>query len=78
MTGGPGSDIFQFNKGHGSDVIADWTDGIDLISFRSGPRNYYDLSFNEKDEGVWISYSGGKVLIQNFGIHDIEASDFIF
>ena len=82
LIGNAGDDVFGFHFGHGDDIIADFTDGDDLIDIR-----FFDLSgFDElvvasDSDGVTIdlmAHGGGTIRLEGFAIADLDAGDFLF
>ena len=86
LRGEQGADLFVFERGHGEDYIADFSDGEDLIMFRG-------LNLNSKDEvlnnahawdegvGVWIDlrpFGGGTLSLGGLPRESFDRSDFVF
>ena len=80
LLGGAGSDTFIFASGHGDDVIADFTDGEDLIDLTGlGIASFSDLAVSTDPRGVMIdlaAHGGGTILLERFDPADLDASDF--
>ena len=82
LYGDEGSDIFIFNAGHGDDTIIDFTnddDQIDLSSFNLSGFDELTISSVSNDVEIDLSeHGGGTILLQNFEIGDLDATDFLF
>ena len=82
LTGGGGADIFLFDYEHGNDTILDFTNEEDLIDLTAFDLvGFDDLTLSSASNGVKIDLSvhdGGTILLQDFDIADLDASDFIF
>ena len=82
LNGGPDDDIFVIAPGGGNDTITDFTDGddnIDLSAFED-IASYNDLSMEQHEGDVVIDLSGqggGTIVLSNFDISNLDASDFI-
>ena len=82
LHGGPGNDVFLFEAGDGEDVIADFTDAedrIDLTSFAL--PGFGELALEAVPNGVKIHLPaphGGTILLEDFGITNLDATDFLF
>lgn len=78
MSGGEGEDVFLFGAGSGDDVILDFEQG-DTIAFDSTlGLDFEDLDFLDAASGVFISWDGGRVLLEGVTQAAIEESDFDF
>lgn len=75
-------DIFVFDVGHGEDYILDFADNedkIDLSAFNLS--GFDDLTLSSASGHVTMDLSGhggGTILLQNFDMSDLDATDFIF
>ena len=83
LTGGGGVDVFVFGAAHGADVLMDFTDGVDRIDLGELDlsRGYDDVRATAVAGGVRIDLSahgGGTIMLQNFDLADLDASDFLF
>ena len=80
MEGGTGDDIFSFDSGHGDDIIADFTDGDDVINLISfGLSGFDELVVSSDSNGVTIdlvAHGGGTIRLEGFDIADLDAGDF--
>ena len=82
LYGDEGSDVFIFGDGHGDDRILDFTndeDQIDLSAFNlSGFDNLSIISISDSVEIDLSEHGGGSILLKDFDIADLDASDFLF
>ncbi len=82
MEGGTGDDRFSFDSGHGDDIIADFTDGDDVINLISfGLSGFDELVVSSDSDGVTIDLmanGGGTIRLEGFDIADLDAGDFLF
>ncbi len=75
-------DVFVFGAGHGDDIIFDFAnheDKIDLSAF--GLSGYDELTVASTPGSVTIDLSehgGGTILLQDFDIANLDATDFLF
>lgn len=84
LTGGAGDDVFAFVEGNGNDVIADFTDGDDLIDFSglAGVSSINDLVIADDGADLILYYGTNDTLTLsgetgNLGT-TITDADFIF
>ncbi|MBX9699625.1 MAG: hypothetical protein K2X74_09315 [Acetobacteraceae bacterium] len=84
LVGGTGADIFRFGDNEGSDTIADFTDGVDLIKLSApGIANIGDLSIADDGAGnAVISFvsngDASQITLLGVAAASLSASDFIF
>ena len=83
LTGAAGADAFVFGPDHGNDVIADFTNGEDVIDLSafSTIADFSDLTITSDENAVTIhlgAHGGGTILLQGFTIADLDAEDFRF
>ena len=87
MDGGIGADIFIFAPGHGDDIIPHFSitnaDQIDLTAFDLS--GFDDLSITSIANRITIdvmielsAHGGGTILLEDYDIANLDASDFIF
>ena len=82
LHGGEGADIFHIDIDGGDDVVSDFTDGedrIDLAAFNL--TGFHELTISSDADSVTIDLSahgGGTVLLEDFDIANLDASDFFF
>ena len=83
LKGGKDNDTFIFLAGDDStDIIADFTNGEDLIDL----ADFSGVSFNDlvisADSGNCIidltGHDGGRIVLRKFNVSDLDASDFLF
>ena len=83
LSGGADDDTFVFAPGNGDDTITDFTDGddkIDLSAF-ADITSVDDLSMDQQEGDVVIDLSGqdgGTIIVSDFDIANLDASDFLF
>ena len=83
LSGGPDDDTFVFAPGDGDDTIADFGNGDDRIdvSVFADITSFNDLSMEQQGDNVFIDLSGqggGTIVVSDFDIADLDASDFMF
>ena len=83
LSGGPDEDTFVFAPGGGDDTIMDFEnrdDRIDLSAF-TDINSLDDLSMEQQGNDVVVDVSrqgGGTIILSDFDITHLDASDFIF
>ena len=84
LEGGEGDDTFVFGLRHGNDTIADFTDGEDRMDFNelnlSSHSDVTSATTSRSDGSVHIDLSrfgGGTIILLNFDIADLNASDIL-
>lgn len=77
--GGSGTDKFVFKAGSGSDTIADWQDGVDIIDFsmNADVAAIDDLVVTDDGSDARISFGGNSILVLG-AAGQIEETDFDF
>ncbi len=81
LVGGPGADVFVVGPGEGQDTVTDFTDGedrIDLTAF--GLAGMDDLTTTTTTDGVALDLTdsgGGTILLADFAMANLDATDFI-
>lgn len=79
LTGGRGDDIFVFNRGHGDDVITDFTAGDDHIRILNGADNLADLTFETQGADVLVSFADVSILVEDITLAALQDADnFLF
>lgn len=79
LTGGRGTDTFVFQKGHGNDIITDFTIGEDVIQIGRGASRMGQLDFEQQGDDVLVSFANVTILVQNTTVDDLNTSDnFLF
>ncbi|MYH68777.1 MAG: calcium-binding protein, partial [Gammaproteobacteria bacterium] len=76
-------DVFVFDVGHGNDVIYDFVDNEDKIDLSAFHLSGFDdlFLFSDSFWGTTISLSahgGGTIMLFQFDIGNLDASDFLF
>jgi Ca2+-binding RTX toxin-like protein len=75
LTGGADADLFAFaGNESGSDTIADFEDGVDLLLI-SGATN---VNVEDTANGALISFGDATVLLSGVAAADLSAADFLF
>ena len=86
LYGGDGDDVFVFEPGHGTDNIADFTDGDDVIVLRGFGLSKSDVMSGNiagpwsEGTGVWIDltgHGGGRIEIGGLDFNNLDGSDFL-
>ncbi|MDO9526029.1 MAG: calcium-binding protein, partial [Gemmobacter sp.] len=78
LVGGAGADQFTFNTGDGSDVVADFEDGLDLIRIGIGAETFGDITVSDSGLNTVISFSDVQVTLLAFDHLLIDSTDFLF
>ena len=85
LTGGAGADLFSYKlePAFGRDTIKDFTDGEDQIDLRhSGVSGFDAVSATQEGSNVEIALSSqngrGTIVLEDFNLSDLDASDFVF
>ena len=82
LDGGIGMDTFIFAPGHGEDAITDFRNGQDVIDISAfGLAGFDDLAVSPGAVGAVIDltqHGGGTILLEEFDIAGLDASDFLF
>lgn len=83
LTGGAGADVFHFGVLHGSDVITDFEDGVDLLHLghlnltaANALDKFYEIG-SANDNVVGFEYAGTIIEINGLDLGDISAADLI-
>ena len=84
LYGGDGDDVFVFERGHGEDNIADFTNGEDVILLRGLGLSKSDVLNNagawSEGTGTWINLTdqgGGMINLPGFDFSNLDESDFL-
>ena len=84
LYGGSGDDVFIFERGHGEDSIADFTNGDDVILLRGLGLTKADVLANagawSEGTGTWIDLTaqgGGMISLAGFDFANLDESDFL-
>ncbi|MBE9042417.1 ExeM/NucH family extracellular endonuclease, partial [Oscillatoriales cyanobacterium LEGE 11467] len=75
LLGGFGGDRFDFSPGDGSDTIADFTDGIDIIGLRDG-LTFADFTFAQVGNDTQMMAVGLSITLRGVNTDAIEVTDF--
>ena len=84
LYGGSGDDVFIFERGHGEDSIADFTNGDDVILLRGLGLTKADVLANagawSEGTGTWIDltgHGGGMISLPGFDFANLNETDFL-
>ena len=75
LIGGAGGDRFDFRAGDGVDVVADFTDGVDIIGLFDG-LTFADVTIAQVGNDTQISATGLVVTLHNVNVGAIDSNDF--
>jgi Ca2+-binding RTX toxin-like protein len=75
LTGGSGGDRFDLRRGDGSDIITDFTDGVDVIGLKEG-LTFVELVIIQMGNSIQISTDGSIVMLPGIEIGAIDPADF--
>lgn len=79
LKGGAGADVFVFDDHSGDDTIADFDDGVDLISFEGSDVRFEDLNIFASGRHTVIEVDGDtSILLRRVDAADIGIDDFVF
>jgi len=78
LIGGGGADEFAAFGLHGENVIIDFEDGVDKISYFGGPEDFSDLTITQVGGNVLISSAEGAFRVVATQVADFTADDFNF
>ena len=80
LTGGAQADVFIFGAGDGNDTITDFEDGSDLIDLTAlGLSGMDALGLAQVGTDVVITLApGDSVTVENIGLTQLTADDFVF
>lgn len=84
MTGGADKDTFWFDPTEtGHDVITDFEDGLDMISFHPDdyqfvPIGFGDLTITDTADGARIEFGNSSILVENVTAAELDTNDFMF
>ena len=77
LTGGAGADNFVFAGASGRDLITDFEDGVDTLTF-SEASTFLDLRISDHADGARISHGDDVVILAGIEAGDLGAEDFLF
>lgn len=82
LLGGAGADMFEFERGDGRDVMADFRNGedkLDFIDFSAAQIRNAISAARQAGDAVQITLSADTVLtIENMSLAQLDLSDFAF
>ena len=79
LFGNAGNDVFAFSDDWGRDVIADFQDGVDLVSLSVlGLTSFEQLTITQNGSHAVVTFGDDTIVIANTNVLAIDASDFIF
>lgn len=76
--GGGGADVFIFGAANGTDVIADFQQGLDRIRIKFGAEEFDDLSIVQDGADVVIRYAQTVIRAEEQNSDAFTADDFLF
>ncbi|MEM9138909.1 MAG: hypothetical protein AAGB15_03690, partial [Pseudomonadota bacterium] len=78
LTGDSGADTFVFAASSGRDVITDFEDGTDAISFMIQGFGFEDLSILQDGNNAVVRHGGGVLTVNDIDAGALTEEDFIF
>ncbi|MDY6939154.1 MAG: calcium-binding protein [Cyanobacteriota bacterium] len=75
LVGGGGGDRFDFRPGDGSDIVTDFTDGVDIIGLKEG-LTFADLTLIQVANDTQITATGLIITLQGVNVEAIDSTDF--
>ena len=82
MAGGAGADVFIFGsgggKGHGDDLIRDFTPGQDLIRIDIKGVDFTALTLTRQGSDTLIDTGAGSITLENTLPRHLDSDDFLF
>ncbi len=75
LIGGAGGDRFDFRSGDGNDIIADFTDGQDIIGLADG-LTFEQLAISQVGNDTQITATGLSITLQGVSLNTIDSTDF--
>lgn len=75
LTGGTEGDRFDFRRFDGSDTIADFTDGVDIIGLLEG-LTFSELAIAQQGNDTHISADGLLIILSGIEVGAIDLGDF--
>ncbi|MDY6939088.1 MAG: choice-of-anchor Q domain-containing protein [Cyanobacteriota bacterium] len=75
LIGGAGSDRFEFRPGDGTDIVADFADGVDTIGLIEG-LTFEELAIVQVGNDTQITATGLVVTLQGIDVGAIDVADF--
>ncbi|MEM7506972.1 MAG: glycosyl hydrolase family 28-related protein [Pseudomonadota bacterium] len=78
LFGSLGADVFVFGAAGGSDVIRDFTVGVDLIEFDIAGASFEDLAIAGARSGAVISLGETEISLRNVAAENLDAASFTF
>jgi RTX calcium-binding nonapeptide repeat (4 copies)/Calx-beta domain len=77
LTGGDGGDFFGFRSGDGTDIIADFQNGVDIIGIEA-TFSFADLAITQVDANTKILVGDVSITLQGVNATSITESNFSF
>jgi Ca2+-binding RTX toxin-like protein len=78
LVGGADADRFVFQRGGGTDRVADFQDGLDRFEIGTGANSFADITVADDGVNVRISFADAVIIVENRLHTLINASDFVF
>jgi Calx-beta domain/RTX calcium-binding nonapeptide repeat (4 copies) len=77
LTGGDGGDFFGFRSGDGTDIIADFQNGVDIIGLEA-TFSFSDLAITQVDANTQIVVGDASITLQGVNATSITEANFAF
>ena len=78
LRGSAGSDIFVFGADGGTDTVADYQDGIDLLRISDHTGGFKSLDISKAGGDATIVYDGGTIVLDGGASASLTRADFDF
>ncbi len=79
LIGGAGADVFLFASGGGTDSVADFRSGTDVLRISAtGVDDFSDLQIMQFGGDVRVGFLGGSIVLEHTDVAELHASDFVF
>lgn len=78
LRGGAGKDVFDFGAAGGSDRVADYEDGVDLLRIADHSGGFKALDISTSGGDAVIGYDGGTIILDGAASVSLSRTDFDF
>ena len=83
LFGGGDADVFNFQKGTGTDTVMDFEAGVDEIQIGGlkGATDFADMIANHveaRGSDIWITYGSDIVILKSTVMGELSSGDFVF